>query len=294
MTISAINNKNYLITPITDNLSLLPSALSTKQKILKYSIYFFTCGLAYILYETAKLLQKSLFSILPGRKLKINPESKLSKKERENISKYKTLGLNTLNFISGRAKKKSKLSFGIESSTFKQAKNEGKSLILPIITKGLFRDHIIFLGINFKKRQMVFFDPKGQTISDLKNRKISYPTTCDTISESWSKIYGILSDMAVNSDIQDKSLNGWKLLQNTREIQKDSYNCGVHFYNACEIFESGADPEKIFEDNSVLDTREKISDKREDIITAMESTQSGEPEMLDEPALLENFDEWNI
>ena len=220
-----------------------PSSLKTYEKVAKYVLYFFTAGLAYIAYQGYKLAGKSFYAIFPGEKIEGDGP----------ISHYKVIGLNSLNAagITEVANNKKHLL---------NTDQKGKQFI-PLVIKGIFRDHITFLGIDYENNKIIFYDPKGYTLKDYEHCKIAnyaevgFSKNMTNITEFTKKNVAELVNGLFEIFVNQKD---WELVQNAREYQKDSYNCGVHFYNAVREFKK--DSENVF--TNVLETRSDITQTR--------------------------------
>lgn len=135
---------------------------------------------------------------------------------------------------------------GIPSnSQIKHALYTNQRIIIPVVLiggvlkRGLYsRDHITTLIIDPEKKQIIFLDSKGTTITDLKNQKIKENNFSD--KESALTIYELFKRIIQQIKDNNPQEKKWTLYQNIRQYQYDSYNCGVHFLHyAISYVENG-------------------------------------------------------
>src|SRR3990167_6825003 len=230
-----------------------PSSLTTQEKVAKYAFYFFTFGIGFILYNIPKLAKKVFYAIFPGDEIaeSFNKDTALV----ASIGKYRTIGLNTLRAVGITT---------VKDNETNQIKKDVDKQFIPLVVKGLFRDHITFLGIDKKGKTIIFYDPKGYTLKDYKDSKIAgYASVC-VDDKKLLKTVGDVVDKLFKTFIQDEE--GWKLEQNIERIQHDAYNCGVHFYKAVKSFEDKT--ANVF--TNVLRTKDQTRQVRVEMINALQ------------------------
>jgi len=92
---------------------------------------------------------------------------------------------------------------------------------IPIILKGLFRDHIVTILVNRETKTIEFYDSKGLTIKDQGSRKLRFPSkSLTTLEEHVNQIWKNFGADA-----------SWTFKENTTRHQTDAYNCGIYVSN---------------------------------------------------------------
>ena len=259
---------------------------STIWKVCKIAVSILTFGIAPLLYmvgkeywHITKVIYYAIYNggdIIPSKgktktyTKKYSPTlAKLDKMQRLGPSDIKTFQ----DILSEKAKVSEKgkdvvpeyflSANGIPTEEeFKTALNNTQSLIIPVVLKGgLFSiDHITTLIIDPQKKEIIYIDPKGKTLSDRASQdvktelvSVSQHTATKTVKEVWDQVINSIRNFTDNQ-------SEWKLLQNTSQHQHDGYNCGVHFLHYTQEY---AEKRTI---TSHLDTLTKVRAERKKLI----------------------------
>lgn len=115
---------------------------------------------------------------------------------------------------------------GLPTKVKKFPPGTATNLLIPVVLKGLVRDHIVCIYIqrsSDNKAVIEFYDSKGLTIADRANE-----TLVNNPSMTLSKLVAQLSDHYCDGcDVTIK--------ENTTKHQSDSHNCGIY---VCQYFKS--------------------------------------------------------
>ena len=169
---------------------------------------------------------------------------------------------------------KGSLVAGIPNIEQLKAAKDQKNIIIPLVIKGgIFkrgfysRDHITTLIVNFKNHEILFLDPKGNTLHDYRNSRADhgFGGNAKKIPEIWNELITNLKEAEKDND-DTQSYQPWYLKENIKTYQKDAYNCGVHFYHIAEAYaKNGSSP-------YFLEDKDSIRNKREEIINEILNT----------------------
>jgi hypothetical protein len=133
-----------------------------------------------------------------------------------------------------------------------KASNEGKIVAIPIIEKGFFRDHIMTLIIDPRKKLIYFMDSKGYSLADYAHANIYETSAMRSVVRMKTAWTSIVNSIAIQ---------GWSFIENSHPYQKDAYNCGVHFYHTLNEYLAKR------EIPQPLETLEQVREERRLIIT---------------------------
>lgn len=128
---------------------------------------------------------------------------------------------------------------------------------IPIILKGLFRDHIVTILVNKENKTIEFYDSKGLTIKDQARRELRFPSeSLTTLEDHVNAIWETFQADA-----------SWTFKENTTRHQTDAYNCGVFVSNFIQRRLSGSTFESI--ERNGLSFQEACGSAREEMIRTL-------------------------
>jgi hypothetical protein len=140
-------------------------------------------------------------------------------------------------------------------SEFQEKLRGDNPIIIPVVFKGGFftrgiysRRHITTLIIDPVKHEIIYIDPKGETLADhASHAALDYINQPKGDTSTIAQVFERMIDAIKQHELgkTETKPQNWTLIQNRSQDQTDGYNCGVYFlHNARSYASDGKLPDK--------------------------------------------------